>query len=189
MKTFAPAAVILVAACAATAPAPPLAAGQHEIAVKALALGAHGTRERDPAALTEAERLLAGAGARPVEGSADAAEDWRRQLRTITGKDSTPPLRGRALGSAYKLMTLAGGGALTLEQIFLAGKKAKVSLVPTEPGELALAIAGDDGKHLCARNATEGPASCSWLPAWTTRYRIEVRNPGRRVASLYLVID
>jgi hypothetical protein len=175
-------------ALAANDAAPP--PDRHDLAVRAISVGVSATAKKDARRLIEAERLLVAAGARPEAGGADLAGRWRDDARRIARRAlPPPPTRGRVLGSAYKEATLAAGGALAVEQIFLAGRKAKVSVVPGNGDALRFAVSDQEGKALCVRETSAKPASCSWLPAWTTRYRIEVRNPRPTRASVYLIID
>ena len=81
---------------------------------------------------------------------------------------------------------LPAGQGLTTQQVFLAGQKAEVSLVP-EPGRaLTIRIAGRD-QQICERTAAASKAACSWLPVFTHRVEIRISNQGAQPASYYLV--
>jgi hypothetical protein len=137
-------------------------------------------------ALLDSALQLEAIGARAAPGEADLAARWRALARGRGVKENPPPLRGRALGPAYRRGRLDPGGALATEQVFLAGQKAVVSLVP-EPGRrLSMQVAAPD-KPICDLSAQAPRAACAWLPLFTARVRIRVTNPGGAPASYYLV--
>jgi len=156
-------------------------ADRHDRAVDALVKGSAAIAGENSESLAAAGRSLRASGARPVDG-ADLAQQW------TTGSDARP-LRGRALGSAYRRATLEGGSRIAVEQIFLAGKKARVSLVPARPSRLRFSISNGSNDPLCEHPVEAAPVSCSWLPTWTERYRIEIENRSAEPVPLYLVID
>jgi hypothetical protein len=132
-----------------------------------------------------AAQTLDSAGARPGAEEMDLAGRWR-DLARKRGYADPSPWRGRALGPAYRQGRLEPGAALATEQVFLAGQKAMVALVP-EPGRnLSIRIAGPD-KDICDRVAAPPRASCAWLPLFTTRVKISIANRGQVAASYYLV--
>ena len=195
MRKGLPAAVFLASGCAPAAlPPPPAAiaanADDHDRTVEALTLGSRASAERDFKGLEKAQRLLSLAGARPDGEGPDLAASWRSEASRLSGWTVTapPPMRGRVLGSAYRKTTLAGGETLKLEQIFMAGQKARVSIVPGDGSPLSFSVSEKDGSALCTRSVAGAAASCAWLPTWTTRYRIEVRNQARKAELVYLVI-
>jgi hypothetical protein len=183
----------LVAACAvdhghpsaSSAPTDP-----HDLAVQALWQGQAAIARRDPASIERSLGMLAASGATPAEGD-DLAVLWSREGARIAGRPlpQQPPFRGRALGAAYRKAMVEPGVPLVIEQIFLAGKKARVSLVPGGNTALGLVVAQQGEPAVCTREVAAAPADCIWLPVWTTRYRIEVRNRGRSAAPVYLVIS
>lgn len=164
---------------------------RHAMTVAAIAEGDAAIAQRDARRLADAERLLSASGARPLDAGADLVGSWRREanVRGLAPPPPAPPTRGRVLGSAYKQALLQPNGSMAIEQTYLAGQKAQVSVVPSRQAEVTVAVVDMDGKTVCRREAAARPASCSWMPLWTTRYRIELRNPTPRPAAAYLVID
>ena len=118
-------------------------------------------------------------GAKPIEG-----EDLG--LRWSKGAKLPPPYRRRALGPGYRSVSLARGDAAHFEQVFLAGQRAQVALVPFNQSEFRLEVSDDQGSKQCAVPAA---MRCSWIPLWTTRYRIDVVNTGKKPGSSYLVMQ
>jgi hypothetical protein len=116
----------------------------------------------------------------------DLAARWRALARAKGVRDPAAPFRGRALGPAYRSGKLEAGTELATEQVFLAGQKAVVALVP-QPGRLlSIRVAAPD-KPICTLAAQAPRATCAWLPLFTTRVRISVANRGAVSASYYLV--
>jgi hypothetical protein len=152
----------------------------------ALARGMAAEASGNGRALLESARQLESFGAHAAEGEEDLAVHWRALARTRGVKDSSPPLRGRALGPAYRRGRLGPGAALATEQVFLAGQKAIVALVP-EPGRrLSMRVAAPD-KAICDLAAQAPRVACAWLPLFTTRVKINIANQGTSPASYYLV--
>jgi hypothetical protein len=140
----------------------------------------------DGRAMLAAARRLEALGARAATPDGDLAIRWRRLARARGVIDKEPPVRGRALGPAYRRGALQPGQRLSTQQVFLAGQKAEVALVP-EPGRrLAIRVAGGD-RQICDRAATAPRVTCSWLPVFTHRVEIRISNPGPRPATYYLV--
>lgn len=198
MTKLAAISLLALAACTASL-APEVAANQaalppadtHDRVVEALLKGSEAQAARDAKSLDRSQRLLVSAGARPEEGTPDLAAAWQADAERIAGKPfpEPPPVRGRVLGSAYRTATLAAGATLTLEQIFMAGQKAKVSLVPGAKSQLGFAISEGSADPVCAKDVAGAPASCSWLPIWTTRYKIAISNKSKRPAPVYVVVN
>ena len=155
-------------------------------AALAIARGVAAEEAGDAAAMLEAARSLDSLGARAPSPEEDLAARWRSLARE-RGLPEEPPLRGRALGPAYKKGVLAPGTMLATEQVFLAGQAAEVALVPSGGAALAMRVVAR-GKPICAREAAEPPrATCAWLPIFTERVSISVENRGSRPAAYYLV--
>jgi hypothetical protein len=174
------------AALATTAAAP----GGPQDAVDRVSLlvarGMAAERANDGRAMLAAARGLEALGARPADREGDIAAHWRKRAKALGIRDKEPPVRGRALGPAYRRGVLSAGQGLSTQQVFLAGQKAEVALVP-EPGRtLTIRIAGRD-QQICERTATAPKAACSWLPVFTHRVEIRVSNQGAQPASYYLV--
>ena len=151
----------------------------------ALARGLAAETSGNPRAMLDAARRLDAVGAHPGEEETDLAARWRR-LAARKGVRDAAPYRGRALGPAYRRGRLAAGAALDTEQVFLAGQKAVVALVP-EPGRTLSIRVAEPGKPICERTAAPPRASCAWLPLFTSRVEIRIANPGPAPASYYLV--
>ncbi|WP_395392726.1 hypothetical protein WBP07_16650 [Novosphingobium sp. BL-8A] len=97
---------------------------------------------------------------------------------------SSAILRGSPLGSGYRLGQVAAGQSESFEQVFLSGRKASVSLAARGGQPVNLRVTDRNRHTVCP----SGPA-CNWVPRFTQRYRIEVRNEGRQQANYYLVVD
>jgi hypothetical protein len=166
----------------AAAPAP----DRVDAVSQALARGVAAEAAGDARTLLEAARLLESNGARPEAGEPDLASRWRAQALARGVRDSEAPLRGRALGPAYRRGRLDPGAALATDQVFLAGQKAMVALVP-EPGRaLSIRVAAPD-QPICDLPAQPPRATCAWLPLFTSRVTIRIANRSPAPASYYLV--
>ena len=142
--------------------------------VSALASGVAG---RAPADRARAGRTLLAIGARPLDGD-DLGQRWARK--------QAAPYRDRALGPGYRTVSVAPGSTMHFEQTFLAGQRAQVAVVALDRARFALAVKDDEGAVSCA--APPG-GRCSWVPLWTTRYGIDVSNPGRATGRYYMVVQ
>jgi len=132
---------------------------------------------RAPAARHRAAAVLAAMGARADAGTADMQISW-------AGPDSAS-LRNRALGPAYRLIELNGGEEVGFDQIFLAGQRAHAAITDPGNGNFVLAIHDDTGQPTC----TAGTRNCSWMPLWTARFHIAVRNQSGRRGRIFLVLQ
>jgi hypothetical protein len=158
---------------------------------RALAGGAEaeGRGTEGAAALLEAGRYLQATGARPAEPSLpDLGRVWWNE-GIARGAEAPPPVRGRPLGPAYRRARIGPGGEATLEQLFLAGQRAEIALMPSRPSPLVLEVSDSDGRTICRRRAEDPPAQCSWLPVFTTRHSIVIKNEGRASADYFLVVN
>jgi hypothetical protein len=173
-----------LAALAAIAAAP--AQEPVEGVSQTIARGMAAEEAGDGEAMLAAARRLEALGARPANHAADLAAHWRQQASTRNVRDKLPPIRGRALGPAYSEGVLQPGATLSTEQVFLAGQKAEVALVPQPGRSLTILIAASD-KRICERTVQLPKGPCAWLPLFTQRVEIKVRNPGRLPARYYLV--
>lgn len=176
------AAIPILALLVATSPVEPF-----DAVSLALARGLAAEQYGDGAAMLEAASVLGGYGARPSD--ADAAAQWRAEARRrgASVPPPAPPWRGRALGPAYRSGVLGAGETLVTEQVFLAGRKAQVALVPQPSRSLAIRIVAPDEKSLCEREAAAPRETCNWLPLFTARVRIHVVNRSRQPARYFLV--
>ncbi|MES2988825.1 MAG: hypothetical protein V4808_13040 [Pseudomonadota bacterium] len=152
----------------------------------AIARGATAEAAGDGRGMLAAARTLEALGAAPRSGEADLAAYWRAQALARGVKDKLPPVRGRALGPAYSRGSLSPGATLSTEQVFLAGQKAEVALVPQPGRNLAITVVLKE-RSICAR-ASAGPRiKCDWIPTFTDRVQIRITNSGRVSALYYLV--
>lgn len=166
---------------------PPLAAAADPAEDAAALLAA---AEAAPTAEARAP-LVARLDALGVHLAADAGSDdplagWRSQAKAGDGT----PWRGRALGPAYRRAVVAPGESLVIQQIFLAGQRARIAAqVAGTPasGQVDLAISNPRAEPVCTRQLAPR-ASCNWLPIFTERFAIALHNTGNREASVYLVV-
>ena len=143
----------------------------------------------DADALQRSAHMLASLGAHPAEKeSGDLATEWN-EIAVRNGAAEMPPYRGRSLGPAYRKGSVAAGSSIALQQMFFAGKKAEISVVPSPNVELDLVVKSAKGKEICHSKVGEPNASCRWLPVYTSRYRIELVNKGKSSAGYYLVVN
>ena len=129
-------------------------------------------------AVVKLERI----GARAQDGQEDVVADWR----DLAGAAATgPAYRGRVLGPAYRRGWLEPGAELKVEQLFLGGQAANVAVAATPDQPLHLTVQGADAAARCGASARD----CRWVPIFTERYTIRVRNGGSARARYYLVFD
>ena len=152
----------------------------------AIARGMAAEAAGDGTAMLGAARSLEALGARPSAASADLAIHWRRAAAARGVRDTLPPVRGRALGPAYSEGVLQPRARLSTEQVFLAGQRAEIALVPQPGRGLTIRIAARD-RQICRRSVAAPRATCAWLPVFTQRVAIDVVNPGPLPARYYLV--
>lgn len=138
----------------------------------------HGMHAHGAAGRARAGDALHASDARPLPGEADWAARWSPAPRS--------PYRDRALGPAYKVLTLSPRGHLHLDQIFFAGQRAEVAAVadPLLAFDLDVAIAGRQVGCTSARQGTR----CSWVPDYTARYSIDLVSRGDRDSRFYIVL-
>jgi hypothetical protein len=154
-----------------------------DAAADALAKGLRAETRADRPALRAAARALVESGAQPVAGGVDSAAQWGQQ----SGARTRPASRDRALGPGYRQLTLASGAATAFEATFLAGQRARVAVVPAPSSTVALRV-GEAGQPAICEAAPARPV-CDWVPGYTARFQIEVRNPGSRAARLFIVVQ
>ena len=129
---------------------------------------------------SHAARVLAASGARPLDDGPDLAVAWAK------GRNRTPVYRERALGPAYKRVTIGSGAVMRFGQTFLAGRQARVAVVPDKSARIDLAVSDEDGAAQCTAPRA---GRCDWVPLWTTRFQIELKNPGPAPASYYIIVE
>ena len=155
----------------------------------AIAMGEAGERSNDPAALARAAGMLEALGARPT-GESEEEDVARKWIDLAVGQDpniSVPVYRGRALGPAYRKGTVSAGSEVTFRQIFLAGKKASVALVPVSKNTVSISVENGAGERLCYRTVSENPDSCEWLPLFTDRFLIRIITKAPKPVRYYVV--
>lgn len=141
-------------------------------------------------ALAEASIRLQDLGAKPADDSeADRAHDWLAEARNRGLESEAAPFRGRVLGPAYRSGSLAPGEASETSQVFLAGEQAEVVAIPVESTALQLEIVENEGQRNCTPPPTSARSVCRWIPVFTSRYQIRVRNIGNRPSEFYLVTN
>ncbi len=147
-----------------------------------------GDRKQAPVLRRVADTLVA-AGARPLEGTQDLAQHWRAAAERVDPGHGAvlPGYRDRALGPAYRTVTLPGGGKAVFEQVFLAGQRARVSVVAVSNSDFQLSVSDDDNRQVCRNSVTA--SRCEWVPAWTTRFNVNILNSGPAAGVYYLVIQ
>ncbi len=134
---------------------------------------------RSAAVRRHAAETLAALGARPTAGTPDLAKLW--------GAGTPPAYRDRALGPAYRIIAVVPGGSARFDQVFLAGQRARVAVVAHGTAPARVAVTDDDGLPQCG--ASDAVGRCDWVPLWTTRFRIELKNPDSQAASYTVVVQ
>ena len=137
----------------------------------------------DRQALGDALVALDAMGAQALD---DAAKTELANWDALRPND-VAPMRGRALGPGFKTGLIAPGASTVIEQTFLSGRKASIAMSTPAGETLALGVRNSEPRLLCEKRGAR--ASCSWVPVFTDRYRIELANPGRQRARYYLVIN
>lgn len=154
----------------------------------AIFAGKQGEQNSDAQALRMAAQTLESLGAKPdAEQEDDLSKRWSEQATLMEPSTAVPVYRGRALGPSYKKGMVSAGSAVITDQIFLAGKKASVALVPLSSKPMSIKISDGAGKSICNRSAVSKPANCEWLPLFTERYRINIHTSASQPVTYYLV--
>ncbi len=149
----------------------------------ALAMAAEAERRNDTAALARAALQLEQLGARPQTDSDNAAlQRWRSALPA-----TAPPMRGRALGPAYRSGKLGPGTAMQLNQTFLGGRSAQIIVRVAHGTVPSLVVHDQSDRQVCA--ARTDPIRCRWVPLYTQRHRIEMVNSGNEMSQFFVVFD
>ncbi len=144
--------------------------------VTALSVGA-AQHDRPGRRLRDAGIALITIGAKPIDGE-DLGQQWSKGVLP-------PAYRDRALGPGYRSVTLGRGRTAHFEQVFLAGRRAQVALVPLDQSAFRVEVSDDQGSRQCI--ATVG--RCTWVPLWTTRFRIDVVNVANLAGTSFLVMQ
>ena len=122
-------------------------------------------------------------GGRPVDPADEA------QLLAWRAQSGAPPIpmRGRTLGRGYRSGTITPGSNTVIEQTFLSGQKASIALAAADGKVLGLSVLDAKDQPVCREQSQR--TSCSWVPLFTQRHTIRLRNPGPGEVRYYLVID
>jgi len=140
--------------------------------------------------LADAASRLQRIGAAPLPGTEDLAVRWQREATEHGAKPAArPPMRGRALGAAYRRDRLGANAESITRQVFLAGTRAVVTVVPSDDADLQLQVSRDGEAPACAREVDSPHATCEWIPSFTQRYTIRVSNAGSSQAEYFLIIN
>ena len=106
-----------------------------------------------------------------------------RRLPDDGAKPADDPFGGGLGARGYQRGWIEAGAALTLEQLFLAGQPATVALIGGDDAPLALTVVEPGAGRSC-RSAR----GCRWLPEYSQRYAITLRNPGGARVRYVLVV-
>lgn len=158
--------------------------GLDERVAAALATAQEAEQAADPATLAAALRIIERAGAHPMDGwtGADPVPGWR-----TLAPPAGPPLRGSPLGPGYRSGRIGAGQSDSFQQVFLSGRKASIALSSVGTESLSLRVVDASRKPVCVADTQR--RACRWVPIFTQRYLIEVRNGGQSQANYFLVVD
>ena len=189
------AAALFAAGCSGSGPtAPPLAqpaapaapqpgADRAEHVAEALLMADRAERAKDQDALARAaQRLVRLGAAAQTEADGKVLERWFASLPS-----DAAPMRGRALGPAFRSGRLGPGAATQLNQTFLGGRSARIVLRVANGPAPRLVVQDQSGRQVCA--AADDPVTCRWVPMYTQRHRIEIVNAGPAMSQFYIVFD
>lgn len=138
----------------------------------------------DNEGLARALGVIERAGARPLDGwqGEDPVPAWRALV-----PNEQAPLRGSPLGPGYRTGKAQPGTSDSFEQVFLSGKKASIAL--STPGDTPVTLQVLDAERRPVCSTADARRACRWIPLFTQRYVIEVRNAGSRAAEYFLVVE
>ncbi|MFT4053681.1 MAG: hypothetical protein QM681_04175 [Novosphingobium sp.] len=138
----------------------------------------------DNEGLARALGVIERAGARPLDGwqGEDPVPAWRALVPS-----EQAPLRGSPLGPGYRTGKAQPGTSDSFEQVFLSGKKASIAL--STPGDTPVTLQVLDAERRPVCTTADARRACRWIPLFTQRYVIEVRNAGSRAAEYFLVVE
>ncbi|WP_159981143.1 MULTISPECIES: hypothetical protein [unclassified Novosphingobium] len=170
------------AAAQEQASAAPLALGERVALALATAQTAQSHADRE--GLAQALGVIERSGARPLSdwNGEDPVPAWRTLAAPMPS-----PLRGSALGPGYRAGKAQPGRSDSFEQVFLSGKKASIALSTPSDTPLTLQVLDAERRAVCS--TADARRACRWVPVFTQRYVIEVRNGGNRVAEYFLVVE
>ena len=181
--------VLILAGCAASAEpmvsaAAPAVVTPAERVAAALAEAAAADASGDAATLAHAVGVLERRGAHALEVSADdPVPVWRAKAG-----NTTPPMRGSALGPGYRSGRISVGARDSFAQLFLSGTGATIALSAPTGDRVSLRVLDPQAKPICDE-ANKKDRMCRWVPLFTQRYTIEVVNNGASDARYFLVVE
>lgn len=123
-------------------------------------------------------------GVRPLDDDAAQLLSSWADARTT----DLPPLRGRLLGPGFHKGSLNPGQSQSLQQVFLAGEPATISLAGRSGQTMRLQLRDAKSRVICEYEPAAG-RTCRFTPVFTQRYSIDVANGGRSETTYFLVID
>jgi hypothetical protein len=164
-------------------PALEVAEGRAERVAEALLMADRAERSGDAPALAQAARRLDRLGAAPQTEADEAI--LGRWIASLPG--DVPPMRGRALGPAYRSAALDPGGRTQLNQTFLGGRSAQIVLRVSRGPIPKLVVRDQAERQVC--KADDDPVKCRWVPIYTQRHSIEIVNTGPQMSEFYIVFD
>ena len=92
------------------------------------------------------------------------------------------------LGPGYSRGRLGPGENAVLQQTFFSGQKTALSVGERETANLRLRLYDADSRLVCEHVPAHGRV-CRFTPIFTQRYKIEIRNEGKRDAVYYLAVE
>ena len=98
------------------------------------------------------------------------------------------PMRGRALGPAYRSAALDPGATTQLNQTFLGGRSAQIVLRVSRGPTPKLVVRDQSARQVC-KPVADDPVKCRWVPLYTQRHSIEIVNTGPQMSEFYIVFD
>lgn len=151
----------------------------------AFAAAADAETSGDKAQLAKAVRVIDALGSHPLDASStDPMPIWRERTKGT----NQAIYRGRPLGPGYRSGTLTAGGHDSFNQLFLSGTGASIALSAPTGDKLALRVLDPQSKPICEDGSGRG-GMCKWVPLFTQRYTIEVKNLGKGDARYFLVVQ
>ena len=116
--------------------------------------------------------LISGLALCPGVASAHEIRARKPDLKILAASPKLP--EGRLGGDGWQQGWIEAGGELKLEQQFLAGQPAAVTVLAAPFAPLAVTV-GETGEAPICRGASR---ACRWQPAFTGRYAIVLHNGG-----------
>ncbi|NCP15040.1 MAG: hypothetical protein GW858_12900 [Sphingomonadales bacterium] len=149
----------------------------------ALLMADRAERAQDATALALAAQRLEQLGPKPQTEQDDAA--MQRWMARLPG--DARPMRGRALGPAYRSAALNPGATTQLNQTFLGGRSAQIVLKVSRGPAPQLVVRDQSDRQVC--KTSDDPIKCLWVPLYTQRHSIEIVNIGPAISEFYIVFD